>query len=135
MIQASIPVDPSAVDGERVDASLDGVCFEMLSSTTSSVDAVSPTRFNYHEADGVLWGEYTGDTVVEGRFAGVREGDTVRLSYNHRSVNGNLVHGNAVTIISRVPGEGLRLTEFYASSDGSPALSFCREVEQVGSQA
>lgn len=128
MIQASIPVDPSVVEGERVDVSLDGLSFEMLSSTTSAVDAAAPTRFNYRESEGVLWGDYTGDTVVVGRFAGIREGDTVRLSYNHRSVNGNLVHGNAVTIVSRVPGEGLRLTEFYASNDGSAALSFCREL-------
>lgn len=128
MIQSAISVDPSAIEGERVSASLDGVSFEMLSSTTSAVAAAEPTRFHYHETDGVLWGDYTGDTVVVGRFAGVREGDTVRLSYNHRSVNGNLTHGNAVTIISRVPGEGLRLTEFYASSDGSAALSLCKEI-------
>lgn len=132
MIQATIPVDLSAVEGERVSESLDGVSFEMLSLSTSAVSAAEPTRFHYREVDGVLWGEYTGDTVVVGRFAGVREGDTIRLSYNHRLVNGNLVYGNAVTIISRVAGEGLRLTEFYASSDGSPALSLCREVGADG---
>lgn len=128
MIQSSIVVDPSAIEGERAAVNLDGIVFEMLESTTSAVDAQEPTRFTYAEREGVLWGDYTGDTVIEGRFAGTREGDTVRLSFNHRSKNGVLTHGNAVSVISRLADGELRLTEFYANASGEPALSTCRAV-------
>ncbi|WP_416443643.1 hypothetical protein AB3K78_12285 [Leucobacter sp. HNU] len=126
MIREHIEIVESAIEGERVAVPLDGTVFEMLSSSTSAV-AAEPTRFSYFENDGVVWGDYAGDTVVEGRFAGVREGDTVRLSYNHRSASGALTHGNAVTVVSRTADGALRLTEFYASAAG-PEASACVEV-------
>ncbi|RLP76399.1 hypothetical protein D9V32_05890 [Mycetocola tolaasinivorans] len=127
MIQANIAVDNSAVEGERVDVSLNNVVFEMVTSTTSVV-AAEPTLFRYFENEGVVWGDYTGDTVIEGRFSGIREGDTLHMSYNHRSKNGNLVHGNDTTIVSRQADGLLRLTEFYVGANGEPQLSVCREV-------
>ena len=126
MIREDIEIVESAIEGERVSVSLDGTVFEMLHSSTSAV-ASDPTRFSYFENEGVVWGDYVGDTVVEGRFAGVREGDTVRLSYNHRSVSGALTHGNAVTIVSRAADGALRLTEFYGSAAGHET-SVCVEV-------
>lgn len=126
MIREHIEIVESAIEGERVAVPLDGTVFEMLSSSTSAV-ASAPTRFSYFENEGVVWGDYAGDTVVEGRFAGIREGDTVRLSYNHRSVSGALTHGNAVTVVSRTGDGALRLTEFYGSAAG-PETSVCVEV-------
>lgn len=130
MISPDIQIQADAVQGMPVDVSLDGRTFRMLSSTTSEVDLAEPTVFRYSEREGVLWGDYSGDTVIEGRFAGVREGETVRLSYNHRSKSGALTHGNAVTEISRVDDGKLRLTEFYRNGEGDPALSFCEEISE-----
>ena len=130
MISPDIQVQADAIQGVPVGVSLDGRSFRMLSSTTSAVDVSEPTVFHYSEQEGVLWGDYSGDTVVEGRFAGVREGETVRLSYNHRSRSGALTHGNAVTVISRTNDGKLRLTEFYRNAEGDPALSACEEIDE-----
>lgn len=47
---------------------LNGRRFVMISSTASAVDADAPTEFAYEESGGVIWGHYTGDTVIHGRF-------------------------------------------------------------------
>ena len=67
---------------------LDGRVFDMVSSTASRVDPDAPTRFRYSEADGVVWGEYTGDTVTDGRFVGTRAGDRLEVSFTHALVAG-----------------------------------------------
>lgn len=56
---------------------LDGQRFAMVSSTASIVDPQSPTTFTYHQDGLLVWGEYTGDTVTEGRFVGSVDGDVV----------------------------------------------------------
>lgn len=128
MITADIDIIEDQIKGERADVPLDGLSFQMLTSSTSAVDGAEPTVFRYFEREGVTWGDYVGDTVVEGRFAGIRNGDVVRLSYNHRSTSGALTHGNAITVISRMPEGQLRLTEFYRNAQGDPALSICEEA-------
>jgi hypothetical protein len=108
--------------------SLDGRVFDMVSSTASRVDPESPTRFVYHEADGVLWGEYTGDTVATGRFVGTRSGDVVDVRFVHALVaGGEPVTGAASSRIERGPDGVLRLVEDF-EVDGVPQLSVCVEV-------
>jgi hypothetical protein len=107
---------------------LDGRVFDMVSSTASIVSAAAPTRFRYSERDCVVWGEYRGDTVTEGRFSGSRDGETVRVAFVHRSVAGALVSGEATSTISRDADGLLVLTEDFAGPDGSPQVSVCREV-------
>jgi hypothetical protein len=108
--------------------SLDGRTFLMESSTASRVDPDSPTRFRYHEAGGVLWGEYTGDTVVEGRFVGVRTGDSIRVSFVHSLTEGGApVTGAAVSRIERTAEGLLRLVEDFEVA-GEPQVSVCVEA-------
>ncbi|GAB3040332.1 hypothetical protein GCM10027052_21700 [Parafrigoribacterium mesophilum] len=52
--------------------SLNGRRFVMESSTNSIVDATSASHFRYFERDGVVWGDYDGDTVTFGHFVGAR---------------------------------------------------------------
>ena len=109
---------------------LDGRIFDMVSSTASVVSDLEPTRFRYSERDGVVWGEYRGDTVTEGRFCGTRQGEVLRVAFVHRSTAGALVSGDATSTISRGEDGLLVLTEDFASPDGSPQVSVCREVIQ-----
>jgi hypothetical protein len=108
---------------------LDGRIFDMVSSTASVVSDSAPTRFYYSERDGVVWGEYRGDTVTEGRFCGTRVGDILRVAFVHRSTGGALVSGEATSTISREADDLLVLTEGFAAPDGSPQVSVCREVD------
>jgi hypothetical protein len=108
--------------------SLDGRVFDMVSSTASRVDPDAPTRFVYHEADGVLWGEYTGDTVTTGRFVGTRSGDLIEVRFAHALVaGGDPVTGAATSRIEQAGDGRLRLVEDF-EVDGVPHLSVCAEV-------
>jgi hypothetical protein len=100
----------------------------MVSSTASRVDPAAPTRFVYHEADGVLWGEYAGDTVTTGRFVGTRTGDLVHVHFVHALVAGGApVTGAAISRIEQDHGGRLRLVEDF-EADGVPHISVCAEV-------
>jgi hypothetical protein len=107
---------------------LDGREFVMESSTASTVDAGAPTRFRYSEDAGLVWGEYTGDTVTQGRFIGERVGATLTVQFIHAlATDGSLVSGSSV---SRIEAEGdapLRLVEDFVI-DGQAHVSVCVEV-------
>lgn len=112
--------------------SLDGRVFDLVSSTASRVDRDTPTRFRYREADGVVWGDYRGDTVREGRFVGVRRGDAIDVSFVHALVPGGVVPGVATSRIEADPDrpDALRLVEDF-EADGMQHRSVCTEVRPV----
>ena len=111
--------------------SLDGRTFKMLSSTTSAVNPDAPSTFRYFEQDGVIWGDYTGDTVTFGRCVGTRDGDTIRVSFVHvLTATGEVVSGNGVSEIERDDDGMLRLVERY-EMHGAPQLSVCVEASAV----
>ena len=109
--------------------SLDGRVFDMVSSTASRVDPEAPTRFAYHEADGVVWGDYRGDTVREGRFVAVRREDAIDVSFVHALVAGGVVSGAATSRIEADPDHpgALLLVEDF-DVDGVHHRSVCAEV-------
>jgi hypothetical protein len=109
--------------------SLDGRVFDMVSSTASRVDPEAPTRFRYAEADGVVWGDYRGDTVREGRFVAVRRGDEIDVSFVHALAEGGVVSGSATSRIEADPERpgALLLVEDFAV-DGVQHRSVCAEV-------
>jgi hypothetical protein len=109
--------------------SLDGRVFDLVTSTASPVDPAAPTRFTYSEADGVVWGEYRGDTVREGRFVAVRRGDEIDVSFVHALVAGGVVAGAATSRIEPDPDRpgALLLVEDF-EVDGVPHRSICAEV-------
>ncbi len=108
--------------------SLDGRRFVMESSTASIVDAESPSRFRYSERDGVIWGDYEGDTVTFGRFVGSREGDELAVSFVHVLVSdGAVVSGSSSSVIETDPaGGGVRLVERFRV-DETDHVSVCVE--------
>jgi hypothetical protein len=99
----------------------------MVSSTTSAVDPDAPSVFRYFESDGVIWGDYTGDTVTIGRFVGTRNGDVIWVSFVHvLAADGSVVTGDGESTIE-ADDDGLRLIEHY-EMHGAPQLSVCVEV-------
>jgi hypothetical protein len=109
--------------------SLDGRVFDLVSSTASRVDPEAPTRFRYSEADGVVWGDYRGDTVREGRFVAVRRGDEIDVTFVHALVEGGVVTGSATSRIEEDPdrpGAVLLVEDFEVG--GVLHRSVCAEV-------
>ena len=108
--------------------SLDGMRFAMVSSTASEVDPDAPTTFDYHQDGRLIWGEYTGDTVTEGRFVGEVAGAEVRVSFAHALVaDGTVVRGDAVSRAEQAEDGRLRLVEDFAV-DGVDHVSVCLQV-------
>lgn len=98
----------------------------MVSSTASEVDEESPSRFEYHERDGMIWGDYFGDTVTVGKFLGTRVGDILDVSFVHALVtDGSLVTGSSTSTVV-FDNDGIRLVENFVI-DGEPHVSVCVE--------
>lgn len=109
------------------DLDLDGLRFAMVSSTASEVDLSSPTVFDYHERDGLIWGEYEGDTVRIGRFVGAREERRISIRFTHVvAATGEIVSGAADSRIEQYD-DGLRLVEDFRTADGDQ-VSVCAEI-------
>jgi hypothetical protein len=111
--------------------SLDGREFVMESSTASRVDPESPSRFRYSERDGVVWGDYDGDTVTFGRFVGTRSGDVLEVSFAHVLVEGGaVVSGSSRSVVQAPdPEDRLRLVEDFRIGDADH-VSVCVEVHR-----
>ena len=108
--------------------SLDGRRFVMESSTNSPVDPDSPSRFRYFERDGVIWGDYDGDTVTFGRFVGTRVGDDLSVSFVHVMVDGSgVVAGTGASRVEATAG-GVRLVEDFRIDDVDH-VSICIESD------
>jgi hypothetical protein len=109
------------------DFDLDGLRFAMVSSTASEVDPSSPTIFDYHERDGMIWGEYEGDTVRIGRFVGARAGRRISIRFTHVvAATGAIVSGAAESRIEQ-HDDGLRLVEDFRTADGDQ-VSVCAQI-------
>ncbi|MCR2800414.1 MULTISPECIES: hypothetical protein [unclassified Microbacterium] len=107
---------------------LDGQRFAMVSSTASIVDPQSPTTFTYHQDGLLVWGEYTGDTVTEGRFVGSVDGDVVGISFAHAlAADGSIVRGSADSRAERAEDGRLRLVESFVV-DGVDHESVCIQL-------
>lgn len=98
--------------------SLDGLTFAMISSTASRVDPLGPTVFRYHQRGTLVWGDYTGDTVSEGRFVGSLVGDVLEISFGHAPASGGaVVRGDAHSRVEIGEDGRLRLIESFAVGD------------------
>jgi len=117
-----IPTDPVTIA-----PSLDGRRFVMESSTNSPVDPSSPSSFEYFERDGVIWGDYDGDTVTFGRFVGTRVGNQLEVSFAHvMAADGRVVTGTSGSVVEQSTA-GIRLVENF-TIDGVDHVSICVEV-------
>jgi hypothetical protein len=107
--------------------SLNGRKFVMKSSTNSVVNLTSPSRFRYFERDGVVWGDYDGDTVTFGHFVGARVGNDLRVSFVHVLVaDGGVVAGTGGSVVEPMAEGTVRLVEHF-QIDGTHHVSICVE--------
>lgn len=99
----------------------------MESSTNSAVSATSPSRFRYFERDGVVWGDYDGDTVTFGHFVGTRVGNDLRVSFVHVLVaDGGVITGTGGSVVEPLTEGKVRLVERF-QIDGTDHISICVE--------
>lgn len=102
----------------------------MQSSTNSPVDPANPSTFQYYERDGIIWGDYRGDTVTFGRFIGTRVADELAVSFAHvLVVDGSVIMGTGGSVVEAV-GEGIRLVERFTIDD-IDHVSICVEPDQA----
>jgi hypothetical protein len=117
----------TALDPARTAPDLDGRRFVMESSTNSRVDPHSPSTFRYHERDGVIWGDYEGDTVTFGHFVGTRVGDELTVSFAHvMASDGSVVTGTSGSRVE-LTAEGIRLVEAFQIGE-TEHTSICIEA-------
>lgn len=103
---------------------LDGLQFLMISSTASAVDPQAPTRFSYHQQGSLVWGEYLGDTVTQGRFVGQLAQARLDISFAHELVADlSVVRGQATSRVEDRDGR-IYLVETFAK-DGVDHESVC----------
>lgn len=107
--------------------SLDGRRFAMVSSTASRVDPDSPTEFSYHQQGKLVWGEYHGDTVTQGRFVGSFDGEVLKISFAHELVaNLEVATGSAQSRVEERDGVTHLIETFYIN--GTEHESVCIEI-------
>lgn len=115
----------SKVSGKA--AALDGRRFAMVSSTASRVDPDRPTEFLYHQTGQLVWGEYTGDTVTQGRFVGSFDGETLSISFAHElAADLTVVRGSADSRVEMREGTMHLVETFFI--DGVEHESVCIEI-------
>lgn len=101
----------------------------MVSSTASDVSADKPSVFRYHQDGDMVWGEYTGDTVLLGRFAGRRDGNSITIGFAHSpSAGGSALLGTATSRIELGADGRMLLIEDF-EKDGVAHRSVCQEAE------
>lgn len=114
------------------DHTLDGCEFAMVSSTASEVSPDGPSVFRYHQDGAMIWGEYSGDTVLVGRFVGRRDGDTITIGFAHAPSNGSAPLLGTATSVIEVGDDGRMLLIERFEKDGVSHRSVCRQTERTG---
>ncbi|MBH0054040.1 hypothetical protein I6E74_07640 [Salinibacterium sp. SWN139] len=108
----------------RTQPQLDGTTFILEESSASTV-AVEPTRFEFSENSGVLWGFYYGDTVTSGHCVGrYRDGVLDEFFVHHVIASDATLLGDSSTTLGlRADGRFELVEEFVL--DGVPGKSVC----------
>lgn len=111
---------------------IDGRTFVLESSTASTVSPTDPTRFDFEESTGVVWGSYSGDTVTSGHCVGrFRDGTLEEYFVHHVRATDATLLGDSSSKLQRRGDGRLELIEDFVL-DGVPGYSVC--VESTPSQ-
>jgi hypothetical protein len=113
------------VDGRTDGApAIDRTAF-VLETTTASVVSDNPTRFEFREAAGIVWGTYSGDTVTTGHCVGrYRDGVLDEYFVHHVVASDATLLGDSSTRVQTREDGRLELIEEFVL-DGVPGYSVC----------
>lgn len=119
---------PDLDPAHRSEPSLNGTSFVLESSTASTVSETAPTRFEFNENSGIIWGHYFGDTVTGGRCVG-RYNDGVLEEYfvHHVVASDATLLGDSTTTVKQREDGRLELIEDFVL-DGVPGYSVCVQL-------
>ncbi|WP_198295512.1 MULTISPECIES: hypothetical protein [unclassified Diaminobutyricimonas] len=107
---------------------IDGTSFVLESSTASTVSTTAPTRFDFHENSGVIWGSYYGDTVTGGYCVGrYRDGVIDEYFVHHVVATDTTLLGDSSTVMKQRDDGRLELIEEFVL-DGVPGKSVCVQL-------
>lgn len=122
------PTDELSVSVGDPGSRLDQVSFVLETTTASVVNEDAPTRFDFNEADGVVWGLYTGDTVTTGHCVGRNEGGILQEYFVHHVVASDAtLLGDSTTRVQTRDDGRLELVEDFVL-DGVPGYSVCVQI-------
>ena len=87
------------------------------------------TEFRFRQADGMVWGRYSGGGIRMGFFVGTSDGTTLRFRYTQLNIAGQTASGSTVDRIEVLTDGRVRLHEQWAwdSREGS-GTSILEEV-------
>jgi hypothetical protein len=107
---------------------IDGTSFVLQSSTASTVSETAPTRFEFTENSGIIWGHYFGDTVTGGRCVGrYRDGVLEEYFVHHVVASDATLLGDSTTTVKQREDGRLELIEEFVL-DGVPGHSVCVQL-------
>lgn len=111
--------------------SYDGRIFRSKANTPNG-EVSAATTFTYHQADKIVWAEYSGGSIVRGHFiASLQPDDSLDARYHHINTSGELMTGKCKTMPEILEDGRLRLHETWewTSGDCSRGESIVEEVK------
>ena len=119
---------PALDPAHRSEPRLDGTSFVLQSSTASTVSETAPTRFEFSENSGIIWGHYFGDTVTGGRCVGrYRDGVLEEYFVHHVVATDATLLGDSSTTVKQLDDGRFELIEDFVL-DGVPGYSVCVQL-------
>ncbi|MEU7166113.1 hypothetical protein AB0A70_15920 [Streptomyces morookaense] len=108
----------------------DGLSFRSSAAGTAAEDDPESTPVgSYHQTGDLVWAEFSGGAVRQGRLVGrCGPGGVITAAYCQVLTDGAVVSGNCMSHPEQLPDGRLRLREEWCRADGSRGTSFIEEV-------
>ncbi|MEU7161417.1 hypothetical protein [Streptomyces chrestomyceticus] len=108
----------------------DGLTFRSTAAETASgAGAAQVPAGDYHQHRDLVWAEFSGGRVRQGRLVGRCDADgVITAAYCQVLADGEVVSGQCVSHPERLADGRLRLREEWSRADGSHGTSYIEEV-------
>ena len=100
-------------------------------SNAASGEVGSETIFHYHQADNIVWAEYSGGAIVRGQLVAICDENCVLdMRYQHVNTSGELMTGECCSTPEVLADGRIRLYEKWkwTSGDKSAGESVIEEI-------
>ncbi|MFH8349793.1 hypothetical protein [Streptomyces sp. NPDC018045] len=111
-------------------APYDGLTFRSTAAETAAGPGAAQVPAGaYHQHGDLVWAEFSGGRVRQGRLVGRCGADgVITAAYCQVLADGEVVSGQCVSHPERLPDGRLRLREEWSRGDGSRGTSYIEEV-------